>query len=462
MKRKLVLPIVLALLCSAASAQKISKKENPVVTAFNDSLANLKAAYYAYFRMWDDLNAPSPHVRPNADYYKLFVPPTYYEAPVAQAFELKWSPEEYDKTRGKVDSVYFAKRDSITLFTLPSLEKKAEVDRWVNKILLNYYMQYPDRVTGNELYLADLKLLDETKIIKKPRKEHIISLLEPENPIKENVDTEGELIIVRPNFWTHKGNGALQFTQHYISDNWYKGGESTNALLSGLVLEANFDDRQRLEFENKLEMKLGFVTAPSDTVHKYKTNADLFRVNSKLGVKAFKNWYYTLAAEFKTQFFANYKTNTNDMISNFLSPAQLDVTLGMDFKQNKKNYSLSLLTSPLAYTLMYISNSRIENPAAFNVDPGHKAANLFGSKFTGNLTWKIIPSIVWESKFEYFTTYDKVIASWENTFNFVLNRYLSTKVFVHARYDDGVTLTEDNHSYFQLQEMLTFGLNYTW
>ena len=37
----------------------------------------------------------------------------------------------------------------------------------------------------------------------------------------------------------------------------------------------------RLELENKLEIKLGFITAPSDTVHKYKTNADLFRLNSK-------------------------------------------------------------------------------------------------------------------------------------------------------------------------------------
>ena len=55
-----------------------------------------------------------------------------------------------------------------------------------------------------------------------------------------------------------RGMGYVQSTQHYISDNWYKGGESTNALLSGLVLEANFDDRQRIEFENKLEIKIGF------------------------------------------------------------------------------------------------------------------------------------------------------------------------------------------------------------
>lgn len=307
MKRKLALPLILALFCSVAPAQKITKaKASPAVAAFADSLANLRAAYYAYFRMWDDLDAPAPRVRRDPAYYKLFVPPTYYTAPVEQAFELKWSPEEYNTKHTAADSVYRAKQDSIRLFTVPDLERSAKVDRWVNKILLNYYMQYPERVLGNELYLADLKPLEDSQIVMNPRKEHIKSFLQPENPV-ESVDTESDLVIVRPNFWKYKGNGYAQFTQHYISDNWYKGGESTNSLLSGLVLEANFDDRQRLEFENKLEMKLGFVTAPSDTVHKYKTNADLFRLNSKLGVKAFKNWYYTLAAEFKTQFFANYK-----------------------------------------------------------------------------------------------------------------------------------------------------------
>ena len=425
MKKGICFTIMLSLLCLGAPAQKVTKaKENGVVKAFSDSLSNLSAAYFAYFRMWDDLSSPGPRrVRPNPAFYKLFVPPTYYEAPIKQAFDLTWTPDA--RTLTATDSLYMGKRDSVssTIYRLPDLETLAAADRWSNNILRNYYLQHPERLVNNELYMADLKPLEDNQIVKKPRKERIKSFLQPEAPVG-SLETEKELVVMRPNFWTHKGNGYLQFTQHYISDNWYKGGESTNALLSGLVLEANFDDRQRLEFENKLEIKLGFVTAPSDTVHKYKTNADLFRLNSKLGVKAFKNWYYTLAGEFKTQFFANYKTNTNDMISNFLSPAQFDLTLGMDFKQNKKNYSLSLLGSPLAYTFMYINSDKILDPGAFNVDAGHKTANLFGSKFTGNLNWKIIPSIVWESKLEYFTTYDTVIASWENTFNFVLNREL--------------------------------------
>lgn len=461
MRRSVFLGIAIALLSQVAVAQRVSNSyRNQVVQAFSDSLSELSASYFAYIRMWDDLSSPGPRrVRPNPAFYKLFVPPTYYEAPFREVFELKWTPDMHVMTAS--DSLYAAKRDFIQLYELPDLETLAAADRWVNNILRNFYLQHPERLVNNEFYLADLKPLEDDMIVKQPRKEKIKNFLRPETPV-DNLSAEGDLVVVRPNFWTHKGNGYMQFTQNYISDNWYKGGESTNAMLAGVTLEANFDDRQRLEFENKLEMKLGFITAPSDTVHKYKTNADLFRLNSKLGVKAFKNWYYTLSAEFKTQFFGNYSTNTNDLISAFLSPAQLDVALGMDFKQNKQNFSLSLLASPLAYSFIYIGNDKIIDLTSFNVKQGHRTANLFGSKFTGNLTWKIIPSVVWESKLEYFTTYETVIASWENTFNFVLNRYLSTKLFVHARYDDGVTLTETNRSYFQLQELLSLGLNYTW
>ena len=118
--------------------------------------------------------------------------------------------------------------------------------------------------------------------------------------------------------------------------------------------------------------------------------------------------------------------------------------------------------APFSYTFVYISNDDIVNPSSFNVEPGHSSANLFGSEITANVDWKIKDNILYVTKFNYFTTYDKVIMNWENTVEFKLNRYLSTKIFFHLRYDDGVTLTEENDSYFQVKEMLTFGLSYSW
>ena len=428
---------------------------------FADSLRELSASYFAYHRLWEDMDAPAPRgVKLKSDYYKLFVPPTYYFSPVEQAFAFDWEPGDR-LGMNACDSIYAVKKDVSLVYELPNMEKTASVDRWVNKILLDFYLQHPEQVMGNEMYFADAILLDDVQVINTSRQEKVKNYMQVSNPV-EKANAENEFRVLKPNFWKKTAAASMQFSQYSISDNWYQGGESTNSLLSELKLTADYDDRQRVQFENSLEIKIGFITAPSDTVHKWKTNADLFRLNSKLGVRAIKNLYYTLTGEFKTQFFSNYKTNTNDLISSFLSPAQLKFSLGMDYKLEKSKYKLSLMGAPLSYTFIYISNDKIVNPSSFNVDPGHTSANMFGSEITANLTWQIANNISWVSKFEYFTTYEKVIANWENTFEFKLNRYLSTKFFLHSRFDDGVTLSEDNDTYFQFKEMLTFGLSYTW
>ena len=428
---------------------------------FADSLRELSASYFAYHRLWEDMDAPAPRgVKLKPDYYKLFVPPTYYFSPVEQAFAFEWEPGDH-LGMNACDSIYMVKKDVGAVYELPNMTKTASVDRWVNKILLNFYLQHPEQVMGNEMYFADAILLDDVQVVNAPRQEKMKNYMTVVNPV-EKANAENEFRVLKPNFWKKTAAASMQFSQYSISDNWYQGGESTNSLLSELKLTADYDDRQRVQFENSLEIKIGFITAPSDTVHKWKTNADLFRLNSKLGIRAIKNLFYTLTGEFKTQFFSNYKTNTNDLISSFLSPAQLKFSLGMDYKLEKSKYKLSLLGAPLSYTFIYISNDEIIKPSSFNVDPGHTSANMFGSEITANLTWQIANNISWVSKFEYFTTYEKVIANWENTFEFKLNRYLSTKFFLHSRFDDGVTLSEDNDTYFQFKEMLTFGLSYTW
>ena len=125
----------------------------------------------------------------------------------------------------------------------------------------------------------------------------------PPRPLTED---ELGIIVHKPNFWNFKTNFALQFTQNYVSDNWYKGGESHNALLASTIIEANYNNQRKITFDNKLEMKLGFQTSHNDKEHKYKTNSDLLRLTNKLGLRAVKHWYYTVMLQSWTQFYKGY------------------------------------------------------------------------------------------------------------------------------------------------------------
>ena len=402
---------------------------------------------------WDDIYLSLSEINMKADYYKFVVPLTYY----SKAFEEASSVDGwYPKDILVEDSV---RKAGMIEKGMPHMPISSELDRKINRQLLDFYVNYPELVLKNETSLESLDFLSSEDMKSAYKEENIISLIDNNAGIAQM--SESDLLVLKPNFWTSGGSGYLQFSQNFISENWYKGGESTKSLLSGFSWQIKYDDKQKTQFETKLEWKLGFITAPSDTVHTYKANNDLLRLTSKLGYKAIQNWYYTLSAEFQTQFFSNYATNSDDLVSALFSPATLNIGLGMDYKFVKDSkVNLSVLLNPLNYTLYSVMSDEVD-PSKFNIKEGHKKEGVLGSRVNATLTWKIIPSLLWESKFSYTTNYEKVLGEWENTFTFVFNKYLSTKLFMHGRFDDGVT-KEPNQSYFQFQELFSFGVNYTW
>ncbi|KAA6314528.1 hypothetical protein EZS27_034866, partial [termite gut metagenome] len=225
---------------------------------------------------------------------------------------------------------------------------------------------------------------------------------------------------------------------------------------------ANYNDKEKLQIENIFEIKIGVNTVPSklDTMRIYRINTDVFRLSSKIGWQAFSKWYYTVSGEFNTQIFHNYTANTNDLISSFISPANLTFSVGMDYKLKNKTVNLSVVVSPFSYNWRYVGNDKV-NEKRFGLEEGRHSLNDFGSKLQTTLAWTIVPTVTLNSRLYYFTNYKKIEAEWENTLNFMLNRYLSTKIFLHFRYDDGIQRMKD-YNYFQLNELLSFGLNYKW
>lgn len=422
-------------------------------TAATDTLSPI---YKYYFGDIDSLYYEDEYVlrriKPNLDTYRLYLPFTYYNSPLKRVTTLKWKAPSAEEL--------FQPKQIINLMDTTQLVHSEKVRAFIDKALLSSYITIPQYVVSYEDQIMSKPVLKEQDLIveKAPSKTPILRLFTPDKP-EESVG-DASLVINKPNFWVTGGNGSFQMSQNSVSDNWYQGGESMNNILANVKLFANYNDKNKIQFESTLEAKAGFNTVSSDTVRKYRVNTDLLRLYTKLGVQAANRWFYTVSGEFTTQFFNNYNANSNDMVSSFLAPANLILSIGMDYKLKNTKVDLSVFMSPLAYNLRYVGNDKVDE-TKFGLDKGKKTLHDFGSKFQTNLSWKIIASINYTTRLYYFTNYEKVEAEWENSIDFILNRYLSTKLFVHCRYDDSIN-REPDKSYFQFKQYLSFGLNYNW
>ena len=65
------------------------------------------------------------------------------------------------------------------------------------------------------------------------------------------------------------------------------------------------------------------------------------------------------------------------------------------------------------------------------------------------------------SRFKYFTSYKKIETELENNLNVALSNYFSTRIFLYLRFDDSVP-SDPKFKKLQVNELLSFGLNYKW
>ena len=417
-------------------------------------LDTVSRAYERLIGVLDYLNDPSTperYIRLTPDYYRLFLPLTYYERPIARLSDVRRPSPGPDTLKAAAPCPLWTDTLAFT--------RQERADEATDRALLAAYLGHMDLVRFTEAQIEAGPTYRDNIEREERSRPSVLKLFKSESMRYVKPD-DADVVIHKPNWWVTGGSGSLQFSQSHISDNWYNGGEGTHSLLGNLQLFANYNDREKWQWESLLDAKLGFISAPSDEYHNYLVNNDQLRIASKVGLQAIKNWYYTLHTEFKTQFCNGYGANSQTLSAAFLSPAYWTTGLGMDFKLNKPKVTLSVVLSPLTYTMKIVTNPDV-NEVSFGLDEGATTAHDFGSQVQANLTWQVFSFLNVTSRFDYLTSYETVRIEWENTFNFTLNRYLSAKLYVYGRFDDGVAPAE-NGSYFQINENFGFGLNYTW
>jgi len=378
------------------------------------------------------LSASAAQPKGNLDgrFYRLFAPLTFYHNVADKTLALNSESAGKDQVADEIDAA-----------------------------LLNVYLNRPDLVRATETDLEKSGTIRDD--VDQPIAHQVELVEKVDDPIIDMPEDAPDSIVVQvPKFWTYKGDGFLQFMQNYVSGNWYKGGESNYSMVGALTLEANYDNLDKWKWDNKLEMKLGFIRSRTDSLHKFKSNEDLIRLTSKLGLQATKNWYYTLQLQAYTQFTMGYKSNDPKVYSDFFSPFNLNLGLGMDYKVETKDKKLTgtVNLSPVSINYRYVG--RLGLAPVYGLDEGKHSKVEFGPNMTADLVWKINNVVTWKTRFFAFTSFKRAEIEWENTFELRVSKYITANLFLYPRFDDA-SLYDDDLGYFQFKEYSSVGFAYT-
>ncbi len=369
-----------------------------------------------------------PDTLSNPYYFQLLASPTFYSAPLHRLFSLSAPDDSCSRLQRKVDEA-----------------------------LAYVYARSPWLIVNDERSVADVGGMEsEPAGDFKPK----VNLVERTKLVVPDVSSEElvegwEVEVRKPNFWKCKADVSLNLMQTYVSDNWYKGGESNNSWQTRVYLEAIYNNKQKVIWNNSLEAKLGFYTTKNDEKHKFKTNQNSLRLINKLGLRATKHWYYTLLLQSWTQMYPQYDNNSDYVYTDFMSPFESTFSIGMEYSLKVKRFNVDATISPFACNLKYVDRKNLSQ--RYGVYANKHARFGFGSNITMNYNWNIASNISWKGRVYYYTDYSKAQLEWENTFNLKVNKYLTTKIFLYPRFDDSVNRKEGD-SYFQFNEQLTFGL----
>ena len=260
------------------------------------------------------------------------------------------------------------------------------------------------------------------------------------------------------NPWTLKGNLSLQFSQYYVTDNWHKGGTPNATFLSILEYDIIFK-KNRWLWENDFDVKIGFYNTSEDSLRAFRVNNDVIKTSSRIGYQTSmsKKLYYSAAIDFNTSLFKGYKkTNSNEVVTSFLSPPRCFFSVGLDYRHSKNT---EVRVAPLAYKIISLMPSSEVNPLTVGLDSAQYHTGYSGYMIQAELNWKFSKEIQITSDFDLFSSYDcrNIEFDWETVGRFTINRFLSTRLSLIMRFDN---TPKDEKAKIQIQEQLSFGFSY--
>ncbi len=424
----------------AFNKQRDTLRQSAILTRYMQKLDTLQRKY---LQPKDSLGASieySPY------YYKVISPALLYRAAIRQYFGIQYALP--DSSGYRELQTPFDKKDSILA-----------LDQEINELLVETYKYHPELIYRTEDEVHQEGTIHED--VEENMSHETVLVDQTDLPVFIP-DIEDSVVVIpkKPNFWKYYSNSSLEFYQYYNSKNWFKDRtDNYYNMLAVLKMGVSYNNKSKFNWENNLEIRLGFRPYPKDTEHQFKTSEDLIRLNSKIGYKATEHWYYTFSVEGTTQMFRSYYDNSQQVRSDFMSPFSSVISLGMEYKFSWKKLSGSVNMSPIAYN--FKSVARKELATVHGIKEHHSTYNKFGPFINANYNWQLIDNIHWGGRIYWFSDLTLNYIEWENTFTFIVNKYIKATLFLYPRFDDSSPNYKSKKSgYFMFKQYLSLGVTY--
>jgi hypothetical protein len=276
------------------------------------------------------------------------------------------------------------------------------------------------------------------------------------------LSVDGQKTDTIPGPWKFKGMTSLTFSQVSLV-NWAQGGDNSMALNGLAAMNLDYT-KGKSSWANILDM--GYGTQKVDGRSSGKTD-DHFNFISKYGYSTSKNWYISGLLNLKTQFTKGYKVTsdtTRTLISDFMSPGYMLMSLGMEYKPNAKFYAM---ISPIGGKATLVLNDSLSARGSFGVDPGKKFRAEFGASARMSLTQDLFKNVTLTTSMDLFSNLlDKpqnIDVNWTALFDMKINKFLSANFSTTLRYDDDIKYTSNDGirhgARVQFKEILGVGLS---
>ncbi|MCK0155756.1 DUF3078 domain-containing protein [Cellulophaga sp. F20128] len=284
-----------------------------------------------------------------------------------------------------------------------------------------------------------------------------------------------------PSFWdtTNKLGIALNEVAFI---NWRAGGNNAVTALGDVRFERNYKFRY-VQWNNRLDLRYGLSSQEGEKLRKAD---DAIKFSSTFAYRrdTISNWYYSVKANFNTQFANGYKyPNRDKKISKFMAPGYLFLGAGTSYIPEGKK--LNLYISPITQKATFVLDDDLANAGAFGVKKaikdaegivitkGEKTLMEFGFLVTN--TWKtnLFENITLDHDLtlytDYLNSFGNIDIDWELKIGMKVNQFVKATIGTNVIYDDdilfdeiktGGIVTTPGRPKTQFKQLLGVGLSY--